>query len=173
MVDFTDTEDQYQDDSDELFEHHRIVVDPGQSLIRIDKFLSDRLPNVSRSRIQSGIKDSFVKVNNGDVKSNYKVRPDDIITVSLPQPPRDKDVIPENILLNIVYEDNAFLVVNKPAGMVVHPAGGNWSGTLVNALLWHCKDLKDGFALSESRPGIVHGDARAVRGTPLLRGACG
>lgn len=153
MTDFA--EDQYQDDSDELFEHFKIVVDPGQSLMRIDKFLADRLPNASRNRIQNGIKDGLIKVNELEIKSNYKVRPDDIVTISLPRPPRDKDVVPENILLDIVYEDDALMVINKPAGMVVHPAYNNWSGTLVNALVYHFDNLPE-LSDNEGRPGLVH-----------------
>ncbi|MGD9329254.1 MAG: RluA family pseudouridine synthase [Cyclobacteriaceae bacterium] len=143
------------EDSDELFEHYRIQVDPGQSLIRIDKFLSDRLPNASRNRIQNGIRDGLVKVNGLDIKSNYKVRPDDVVSISLPQPPRDTDVVPENIPLNIVYEDAELLVVDKPAGMVVHPAYNNWSGTLVNALVYHFQNLPE-MPDNEGRPGLVH-----------------
>ncbi len=143
------------EDSDELFEHYRIQVDPGQSLIRIDKFLSDRLPNASRNRIQNGIRDGLVKVNGLDIKSNYKVRPDDVVSISLPQPPRDTDVVPENIPLNIVYEDAELLVVDKPAGMVVHPAYNNWTGTLVNALVYHFQNLPE-MPDNEGRPGLVH-----------------
>jgi len=138
-----------------LFEHHRIVVDPGQVPIRIDKFLMDRLPNISRSRIQNGIKNEFIKVNEQTAKSNYKVRPNDIITVSLPEPPREDIILPENISLNIVYEDDELLIVNKEAGMVVHPAHANWTGTLVNALVHHFEQLptsKNG----QGRPGLVH-----------------
>src|SRR4051812_4746217 len=94
------------DDDDELFEHHRIVADPGQSLLRIDKFLMDRLPNVTRTKIQDGIHNGFVKVNDQEIKPNYKVHPNDIITVSLPEPPRDNEITAENIALNIVYEDD-------------------------------------------------------------------
>ncbi len=144
-----------QEDNDDLFEHHRIAVDPGQSLIRIDRFLSDRLPNASRNKIQSAIREGFVKVNDQDIKSNYKVRPADIITISLSEPPRDTDVIPEDIPLDIVYEDNALLIVNKPAGMVVHPAYNNWSGTLVNALAFHFDKLPE-MEGNEGRPGLVH-----------------
>lgn len=140
---------------DELFEHHRIVADPGQSLIRIDKFLIDRLPNVTRTKIQDGIHDGFVKVNEKTIKPNYKVHPNDVITVSLPEPPRDSDVKPENIPLNIVFEDEHILVVNKPAGMVVHPAYQNWSGTLVNALTYHFQNLPE-MKGNEGRPGLVH-----------------
>jgi len=148
-------EDLLQDDNDELFEHHRIIVDPGQSLIRIDKFLSDKLPNASRNRIQNGIKDGLVKVNGSDIRSNYKVRPEDIVAISLPHPPRDKDVVPENIKLNIVFEDKSLLVVNKPPGMVVHPAYNNWTGTLVNALVYHFQNLPE-LPDNEGRPGLVH-----------------
>ena len=148
-------QDRYSEDSDELFEHYRIQVDPGQSLIRIDKFLSDRLPNASRNRIQNGIRDGMVKVNGSVIKSNYKVRPDDVVSISLPQPPRDTDVVPENIPLNIVYEDGELLVVNKPAGMVVHPAYNNWTGTLVNALVYHFQNLPE-MSDNEGRPGLVH-----------------
>jgi len=148
-------QDQYSEDSDELFEHYRIQVDTGQSLIRIDKFLSDRLPNASRNRIQNGIRDGMVKVNGSDIKSNYKVHPDDIVTISLPTPPRDTEVVPEDIPLNIVFEDSELLVVDKPAGMVVHPAYNNWTGTLVNALVYHFQNLPE-MPDNEGRPGLVH-----------------
>lgn len=115
----------------------------------------DKLSNVTRNRIQAGIRDGFVKVNENLVKANYKVRPQDIITVSLPEPPRDTDVVPEDIPLNIVFEDEHLLVVNKPAGMVVHPAYNNWSGTLVNALTWHFQHLPE-MKGNEGRPGLVH-----------------
>ena len=148
-------EDNYQDDQDELFEHHRIVADAHQAPLRLDKFLMDRLPNVSRNRVQSGIKEGFIKANDTSVKPNYKVRPDDIITVSLPEPPRDSEVIPENIPLDIVFEDANLLVVNKAAGMVVHPAYQNWRSTLVNALTYHFKNLPE-MTGNEGRPGLVH-----------------
>ena len=143
------------DQDDELFEHHRIVVDPKQSLVRIDKFLMDRLPNVTRTKIQGGIHEGFVKVNNKSIKPNYKIHPNDVITVSLPEPPRDTELIPENIPLDIVFEDEYLLVVNKPAGMVVHPAYQNWRGTLVNALAYHFQNLPQ-LPGNEGRPGLVH-----------------
>ncbi len=148
------TEEELNED-DELFEHHRIVADPGQSLLRIDKFLMDRLPNVTRTKIQDGIHNGFVKVNEREIKPNYKVHPNDIITISLPQPPRDTDVKPENIPLNIVYEDDHLMVINKAAGMVVHPAYQNWSGTLVNALIYHFQNLPQ-MPGNDGRPGLVH-----------------
>ncbi|MGC3942997.1 MAG: RluA family pseudouridine synthase [Chryseolinea sp.] len=140
---------------DELFEHHRIVTDPKQSLVRLDKFLMDRLPNVTRTKIQGGIEEGFIRVNERIVKSNYRVHPADIITVSLPQPPRDTDVKPENIPLNIVYEDEWLMIINKPAGMVVHPAYQNWTGTLVNALAYHFESLPE-MPGNTGRPGLVH-----------------
>lgn len=146
-------EERYE--SDELYEHHRIVADPNQSLLRIDKFLMDRLPNATRNKVQAGIKDGFVLVNGEEVKPNYKVRPEDVITVELPEPPRDTEVVPEDIPLDIVYEDEHLLVVNKPAGMVVHPAYNNWTGTLVNALVWHFNHLPE-MKGNEGRPGLVH-----------------
>ncbi len=140
---------------DELFEHHRIVADAKQSLVRIDKFLMDRLPNVTRTKIQGGIHEGFVKVNEKTIKPNYRVHPHDVITVAFPEPPRDTDVVPENIPLNIVFEDEHLLIVNKPAGMVVHPAYQNWSGTLVNALAFHFRNLPE-MPGNEGRPGLVH-----------------
>jgi 23S rRNA pseudouridine1911/1915/1917 synthase len=148
-----DTENPYQED--ELYEHHKIVADARQSPLRIDKFLQDRLPNVTRNKIQMGIKEGLVRVNDDRIKSNYKIRPGDTIVVVLPEPPRDDEVIPENIPLDIVYEDDHLLVVNKPAGMVVHPAYQNWTGTLVNALAWHFQNLPN-MEGNEGRPGLVH-----------------
>lgn len=146
----------YQEDENEgLFEHYRIVADPGQALLRIDKFLMDRLPNVTRNKVQDAIKDEFVLVNEKPVKANYRVHPGDAITISLPEPPRDTEVVPENIPLNIVFEDDALLVVNKPAGMVVHPAYANYTGTLVNALAYHFQNLPT-MQNNEGRPGLVH-----------------
>ncbi len=150
----TDEPDEVEQD-DELFEHHRIVVDGGQALLRIDKFLMARLPNVTRTKIQDAIHLGFVKVNDKPVKPNHKIHPEDVVTVSLPEPPRDTDVKPENIPLNIVYEDDHLLVINKAAGMVVHPAYQNWSGTLVNALAYHFQNLPE-MPGNDGRPGLVH-----------------
>jgi 23S rRNA pseudouridine1911/1915/1917 synthase len=142
-------------ESDDLYEHHRIVVDKGQALLRLDKFLMDRLPNVSRNKVQDAIKAETVQVNNSPVKVSYKVKPHDIITITLPDPPRDTEVIPENIPLIIIYEDEELLLVNKPPGMVVHPAHGNWNGTLVNALTYYLQHLPTS-RNGEGRPGLVH-----------------
>lgn len=148
-------EDIVDEQDDELFEHHRIIADGGQSLIRIDKFLMDRLPNVTRTKIQAGIHEGFVKVNDQPIKPSYKVHPNDVVVVAMPEPPRDTDVKPENIPLNIVFEDEHLMVINKAAGMVVHPAFQNWSGTLVNALTYHFQNLPQ-MQGNEGRPGLVH-----------------
>lgn len=145
----------FNEEDESLFEHHRIVADAKQGLIRIDKFLMDRLPNVTRTKIQEGIHDGFVKVNEQAIKPSYKVHPHDVIIVAFPEPPRDTDVVPENIPLNIVFEDEFLLVVNKAPGMVVHPAFQNWNGTLVNALTYHFQNLPE-MAGNDGRPGLVH-----------------
>jgi len=142
-------------DNEELYEHHRIEADAKQSLLRLDKFLMDRLPNVSRNKVQDAIRQEFVKVNEKAVKPNYRVHPKDVIVIALPEPPRDTDVVAENIPLNIIYEDDHLLVVNKEAGMVVHPAYNNWSGTLVNALTYHFQNLPQ-MPGNDGRPGLVH-----------------
>lgn len=144
-----------QGSEEELFEHHQITVDAGQELLRIDKFLMDRLPNVTRTKVQNGIKEGFVKVNGAPTKPNYKVHPGDDISIVLPDPPRDEEVIPEDLPLNIVLEDDHLLVVNKPAGMVVHPAYQNWTGTLVNGLAYHFQNLPE-MKGNDGRPGLVH-----------------
>lgn len=142
-------------DSDEgLFEHHRIVVDKGQGLVRIDKFLVDRLEKTSRSRIQNAQDAGFVRVNGVPVKSSYRIKPLDVITVEMPYPAREIELIPEKIPLDILYEDDEVIVLNKAAGMVVHPGYGNYTGTLVNALMYHIEHLPKGSA--EIRPGLVH-----------------
>ena len=139
----------------ELFEHHRFSVDPGQSMIRIDKFLFARMENISRTRIQNAAVAGNILVNNASVKPSYRVKPNDIIQIVLPNPPREIELIPENIPIDIIYEDDDVIVVNKAPGMVVHPAYGNYTGTLVNALMWHFKDLPL-FSSGELRPGLVH-----------------
>jgi 23S rRNA pseudouridine1911/1915/1917 synthase len=151
----SEIQDAFEDQEDELFEHHRIVVDRGQAMLRIDKFLMARLPHVTRTKIQDGIREEFVKVNDQPVKPNYKVRPGDVVTIMLPEPPRDTEVLPENIPLNIMFEDDHLLIVNKPAGMVVHPAYQNWTGTLVNALAYHFQQLPQ-MPGNAGRPGLVH-----------------
>lgn len=142
-------------DEDDLFEHYRIVADKGQGPIRLDKYLNLHVANASRTKIQNGIEAEAVKVNGNVTKASYKVKPLDVITLSLPEPPRDTEIIPENISLDIVYEDDVLMLVNKPAGMVVHPAYGNWTGTLINALVYHFQNLPTG-RNGEGRPGLVH-----------------
>jgi len=139
----------------ELFEHYRFTVDPGQSSERIDKFLFMKLEGISRTRIQNAANAGNIIIRNSPVKPSYKIKPGDVIQIVLPSPPREIELIPENIPINVVYEDDDVIVVNKEAGMVVHPGYGNYSGTLVNALMWHFKDLPL-FSSGELRPGLVH-----------------
>ncbi|NID11112.1 RluA family pseudouridine synthase [Fibrivirga algicola] len=153
MIDQDTQPDELEDD--DLFEHHRIVVDAGQAMLRIDRFLDTKLATTSRTKLQSAIDAGGVKVNGQVVKASYKVKPVDLITVSLPHPPRDTNIIPQNIPLDIVFEDDDLMVVNKPAGMVVHPAHGNWDGTLVNALVYYLQNLPT-TRNGEGRPGLVH-----------------
>lgn len=139
----------------ELYEHHRFEVDKGQNLLRIDKFLFDKLENVSRSKVQAAANAGNILVNGNPVKPNYKVKPLDVITIVLPHPPYEFEIIPEDIPVNIVYEDDDLIVINKEPGMVVHPGHGNYTGTLVNALAYHLKDSPL-FQKGELRPGLVH-----------------
>ncbi|MBU0487125.1 MAG: RluA family pseudouridine synthase [Bacteroidetes bacterium] len=144
-----------QPEQDELFEHHRIAIDKGQAIVRIDKFLTNRLENTSRSRIQNAADAGNILVNDKAVRSSYKIKPGDVISIVLSFPPSEVEVIPEDLPLDIVYEDDHVVVINKESGMVVHPAYGNYSGTLVNALAYHFKDLPL-FSSGEMRPGLVH-----------------
>lgn len=142
-------------DNNELFEHFRFTADPGQALLRVDKFLINKLEGTSRSRIQSAAAAGNILGNGSPVKSNYRVKPGDIITIVLPHPPRKIELIPEDIPLDIVFEDEDLIVVNKNAGLVVHPGYGNYTGTLVNALMFHLKD-NEIFHSGDDRPGLVH-----------------
>jgi len=139
----------------ELFEHYHFEADKGQGPLRIDKFLTNRIENVSRTRIQAAIEAGNILVNSSPVKSNYKVKPLDIISVVLPHPPVEFELIPENIPVDIVYEDDDIIIINKKAGMVVHPGVSNYTGTLVNALMFHLQNLPL-FKSGEIRPGLVH-----------------
>jgi 23S rRNA pseudouridine1911/1915/1917 synthase len=156
-----------ESDEQDLFEHLRVVVDKGQSLLRIDKFLMHRVENASRNRIQNAIDLGNVLVNNKPIKPSYKVKPGDVISVVLPHPPRDTEVYPENIPLNITYEDDDVLVVNKPAGMVVHPGYNNYTGTLVNALVYHFQQLPT-LPGNDGRPGLVHRIDKDTSGLLLI-----
>ncbi len=151
----------------DLFEHLNIVVDKGQSLLRIDKFLMLRVVNASRNRIQNTIDAGNVLVNKQVIKASYKVKPGDEISIVFAHPPRDTEVYPENIPIDIVYEDDDLLVVNKPAGMVVHPGFNNYSGTLVNALAYHFEQLPT-MPGNEGRPGLVHRIDKDTSGLLLI-----
>jgi len=163
----TDDAEIIDQDEQDLYEHLRIVVDKGQSLLRIDKFLMHRVENASRNRIQNAIELGNVLVNDKPIKSSYKVKPLDVISVVLPHPPRDTEVYPENIDLDIVYEDDDLLVVNKPAGMVVHPGYNNYTGTLVNGLVYHFQQLPT-LPGNEGRPGLVHRIDKDTSGLLLI-----
>ncbi|OQX96514.1 MAG: RNA pseudouridine synthase [Bacteroidetes bacterium 4572_117] len=139
----------------QLFEHFKYIVDKGQSPLRIDKYLFNKIENISRHRIQESAKTRNILVNEKAVKSNYKVRPDDVISIVFEYPPREIKIVAENIPLDIVYEDDELLLVNKPAGMVVHPSFGHYSGTLLNALAYHLRD-NELFKSDEERPGLIH-----------------
>ena len=143
------------DSSPALYEHFRVVVDKGQEMMRVDKYLFDRLTNASRNRIQKAADAGFVMANGKSVKSSYKVKPLDVITVMMDRPRYDNEVIPEDIPLEVVYEDRYLMVVNKPAGLVVHPGHGNYHGTLVNAIAWHLKDNPD-YDANDPHVGLVH-----------------
>jgi 23S rRNA pseudouridine1911/1915/1917 synthase len=144
-----------QGEQEELFEHHRIIGDKGQVPIRVDKFLVNRLPKISRNRIQNACEGGCILVNGIAVKSNHKIKPGDIVQVVLPEPVREFELIPQDLPIEILFEDDDIIIVNKAAGMVVHPAYGNYSGTLMNALAFHFTQLpvRDGM---QSRPGLVH-----------------
>ncbi len=148
-------DDEAGEQQDELYEHFSVVADKGQGLLRVDKFLTCRLEGISRNRIQLAADAGNILVNGAPVKSNYKVKPLDRISIVMPYPPHRLEIIAEDIPLNILHEDDDIIVINKKAGMVVHPGHGNYTGTLVNALTWHLKDLplfKDG----DLRAGLVH-----------------
>ena len=138
---------------DELYEHHRFEASKGQAPLRVDKFLMNLVENATRNKIQQAAANGNIFVNNIPVKSNYKVKANDVVRVLLEHPPFENIIIPENIPLDIVYEDDQLLVINKPAGLVVHPGHGNYTGTLVNALAYHFENLPMN---SSERPGLVH-----------------
>ena len=143
------------DNPAELYEHFRVVVDKGQSQVRVDKYLFERLVHSSRNRIQKAADAGLIMANGKPVKSSYKVKPCDVLTVMMDRPRYDNDIIPEDIPLDIVYEDNDLMVINKPAGLVVHPGCGNYHGTLVNAIAWHLKD-NPRYDPNDPQVGLVH-----------------
>ncbi len=144
-----------ESEDQDLYEHHRFVVDPGQGLLRIDKYLWARIESISRNKIQTAAKAGNILVNDNPVKSNYKVKPGDVISIVMAYPPREIELIPQDLPLHIVHEDDHIIVVNKEAGMVVHPGYGNYSGTLVNALAYHFKNLPLQNN-EEIKPGLLH-----------------
>ena len=141
---------------EELFEHYRFKADPGQEILRIDKFLLDRLPNTSRNKIQFAAKNGNVLVNSETVKPNYRVKPGDDISIVMPYPIREIELIAEDIPIEIIYEDDYLAIVNKPSNMVVHPGYGNYTGTLVNAMVYHFDNLPYRIQDYFGRPGLVH-----------------
>jgi len=143
------------DELPEQYEHYRFVADRGQTMVRIDKFLTDRIENASRNRIQQAADAGKIQANGIAVKSSYKVKPLDTITVVMDYPRREVEILPEDIPLDVVYEDNDLLVINKPAGLVVHPGYGNYTGTLLNAIAWHLKD-DPSFNCNDPRWGLIH-----------------
>lgn len=143
------------DDGRELYEHFRFVADKGQQMLRVDKFLVERMERTSRNRIQQAAEAGCILVNGKAVKSNYRVKPLDVVSVVMDRPRYEFEIVAEDIPLDIVYEDDEVLVVNKPAGLVVHPGHGNYNGTLVNALAWHFRDNPD-YDVSDPRLGLVH-----------------
>jgi 23S rRNA pseudouridine1911/1915/1917 synthase len=143
------------DEGGMLYEHFRVVADKGQQPVRVDKFLFEKLQHSSRNRIQKAAEAGFIHVNDRPVKSNYKVRPDDVVTLMLDRPRHDDTIIAEDIPLEVVYEDESLMVINKAAGMVVHPGCGNFHGTLVNAIAWHLRNLSS-FDPNDPEVGLVH-----------------
>lgn len=154
MPDVQLTDDELEE-GQQLYEHFRFEVDRGQVPVRIDKFMFEKLQHSSRNRIQKAAEAGFVHVNDRPVKSNYKVRPGDIVTLMLDRPHYDTTIEPEDIPLDIVYEDEELMVINKPAGLVVHPGCGNFHGTLVNAIAWHLRDLPT-YDPNDPQVGLVH-----------------
>ena len=144
-----------EDGERRLYEHFRVTVDKGQTPIRIDKYLAERIVNASRNRIQLAADAGFVMVGGKPVKSSYKVKPLDVLTVMMDRPRYENDITPEDIPLDIVYEDDDLMVINKPAGLVVHPGCGNYSGTLVNAIAWHLRDVPT-YDPNDPGVGLVH-----------------
>jgi len=158
-----DLDIEFQEDEQDLYEHHRIVVDKGQSPLRIDKFLMVRLVNATRNKIQNAAHAGNILVNETPVKPNYKVKPNDVISIVMAYPPRETEIVPENIPLNVVYEDADILIINKSPEMVVHPGYSNYSGTLVNALAYYFQTTDP-----LSKPCLVHRIDKNTSGLLLI-----
>ena len=150
----TADEERYEDEEQEMFEHFRFELDKGQAPMRVDKYLATHMENTSRHRIQLAIKEDYIRVNGKAAKANCIVRPGDVITFVMPYQRRGLEILPENIPLDIVYEDDDLLVLNKPAGLVVHPGHGHFSGTLVNALAYHL-GISQGPDAEDERMGVL------------------
>lgn len=155
IEDFSENDDLPEGQDTELFEHFRFVSDKGQGQLRVDKFLSTRIVGISRNRIQQAAEANCILVNDVPVKSNYKVKPLDVVSVVMDRPRRELEIIPENIPLDIVYDDQDVMVINKPPGLVVHPGFGNYEGTMVNAIAYILKDTPE-YDSKDPRLGIVH-----------------
>ncbi|MDR1456338.1 MAG: RluA family pseudouridine synthase [Tannerella sp.] len=155
LLDGLPEDDGATDDSAPRYEHFRYVADRNQSLLRIDRFLTDRMANVSRNRIQLAAEAGCILVDGKPVKSNYRVKPQEVVSIVMSRPRYEMDILPEDIPLNIVYEDADLLVVNKPAGLVVHPGHGNYTGTLVNALAYYLREDPQ-FDPADPAVGLVH-----------------
>lgn len=148
--------EEYSEDNHKFYEHYKYIADPGTVPVRVDKFLMQRHEGVSRSRVQMAAEAGCIHVNGNPVKSNYKVKPNDIVALVLDYPKKEFELIPEDLDLEIVYEDDSLLVVNKRAGMVVHPSYGHYSGTLMNALAYHLQGSKMFQDNKDIRPGLIH-----------------
>ncbi len=155
LLKYKDEEEDSDDESAQLYEHYRIVADCKQGPMRVDKFIIDHLAHRSRNRIQKAADAGFILCNDKPVKRSYKVKPFDVVKIMLDRPFYENKILPEEIPLDIVYEDDAVIVVNKPAGLVVHPGHGNWRGTLLNALAWHLKDHPE-YDINNPEIGLVH-----------------
>lgn len=151
----------------ELFEHYRFVVDKGQAMVRIDKYLVNCMSNTSRNRIQEAADARKILVNNHPVKSNYRIKPFDVISIVLDYPPSQFEIIPQDIPIDIVFEDEEIILVNKQPGLVVHPGVGNYDGTLLNAIAWHLRDHPE-FDANDSRIGLVHRIDKDTSGLILI-----
>ena len=176
LLDFSDPD--FTENGCDYWEHYRYEVEPGQDLLRIDKYLVERIKGTSRTRIQNAAEAQCIRVNGRPVKSNYRVHPGEIISVVMDRPRYENEIVAQDIPLDIVYEDDQVLVVNKPAGMCVHPGHGNYDGTLVNALAWYFKDMPN-YDVTDPRMGLVHRIDKDTSGllvvakTPLAKTSLG
>ena len=156
------------EEAEELFEHHRLVADPGQTPLRVDKFIINLVAHLSRNKLQTAAKAGYVRINGVPVKNNHKVKPGDVVTVELPQPVFEFELLPEPMDLDVIYEDEHVLVINKPMNLVVHPGHGNYSGTLVNGVLHHFQNMPSLPNQPEPRPGLVHRLDKDTTGVMVL-----